>query len=69
MKSFAPKVVKLFQNITPFGCISFVNTQFNNCGLAQLIDDESGVRWGDVSTGIACLMVFPIPLPKLYGVS
>jgi hypothetical protein len=44
MKSFAPKVVKFSQNITPFGGISYVNTEFNNCGLSRLIDDELGIR-------------------------
>jgi len=44
MKSFAPKVVKLSKNITPFGGISYVNMEFNNCGLAQLVDNELGVR-------------------------
>jgi len=44
MKNFAPKVVKIPQNITPFGGISYVNIQFNNCGLAQLIDNELGIR-------------------------
>jgi hypothetical protein len=44
MKSFVPKVVKLSQNITPFGGISYVNIEFNNCGLGQLIDNELGIR-------------------------
>jgi hypothetical protein len=44
MKSFAPKVVKFSQNITPFGGISYVNFQFSNCGLAQLIDNDLGIR-------------------------
>jgi hypothetical protein len=44
MKQFATKVVKFSQNITPFGGISYVNREFNNCGLAQLIDSELGVR-------------------------
>jgi len=44
MKSFATKVEKFSQNITPFGGISYVNIQFNNCGLAQLIDNELGIR-------------------------
>jgi len=44
MKSFVPKVVKLSQNITPFGGISYVNAEFNNCGLSQLVDSELGVR-------------------------
>ena len=44
MKFFAPKVVKLSQTITPFGVISYVNAEFANCGLGQLIDNESGIR-------------------------
>jgi len=44
MKSLAPKVVKFSQNITSFGGISYVNFEFNNCGLSQLIDNELGVR-------------------------
>jgi hypothetical protein len=44
MKSFATKVVKLSGNITPFGGISYVNAEFNNCGLSQLIDTEFGIR-------------------------
>jgi hypothetical protein len=30
--------------VTPFGGISYVNTEFSNCGLAQLIDNELGIR-------------------------
>jgi len=44
MKSFATKVVKSSQKVTPFGGISYVNAEFNNSGLAQLIDNELGVR-------------------------
>jgi hypothetical protein len=44
MKSFAPKVIKLSQNTTPFAGISFINAEFTNCGLSQLIDNELGVR-------------------------
>jgi len=44
MKDFGTKVVKFSQNITPFGGISYVNTQFNKCGMAQLIDNELGIR-------------------------
>jgi len=44
MKSFVPKVVKFSQPITPFGGISYVNAEFNNCGLGQLIDNELGIR-------------------------
>jgi hypothetical protein len=44
MKSFVTKVQKLSQNITPFGGISYVNAEFTNCGMAQLIDTELGIR-------------------------
>jgi len=44
MKDFGTKVVKFSQNITPFGGISYVNTQFNKSGMAQLIDNELGIR-------------------------
>jgi hypothetical protein len=44
MKSFVTKVVKISQNITSFGGISYVNAEFNNSGLGQLIDSELGVR-------------------------
>jgi len=40
MKSFATKVVKLSQDITSFGGISFVNAEFINSGLGKLIDTE-----------------------------
>jgi hypothetical protein len=44
MKSFSTKVVKLSQNITPFAGVSYVNAEFNDCGLSQFIDNELGVR-------------------------
>jgi hypothetical protein len=44
MKFFATKVQKLSQKITPFAGISYVNSEFNNCGLSQLIDTELGTR-------------------------
>ena len=44
MKSFAPKIVKLSQNISPFGGISYVNAEFTNSDLSQLIDNELGIR-------------------------
>ena len=44
MKLFVTKVVKFSWNITPFGGISYVNQEFNNCGLSQLIDNELGIR-------------------------
>jgi hypothetical protein len=44
MKSFATKVVKFPQSITPFGGISYVNAEFNRIGLSQLIDNELGLR-------------------------
>ena len=34
MKSFATKVVKFSQNVTPFGGISYVNAEFTNSGLS-----------------------------------
>jgi hypothetical protein len=40
VKSCATKVVKLSQNITSFGGISYVNAEFVRSGLAQLIDNE-----------------------------
>jgi hypothetical protein len=48
MKSFATKVVKFSDNITPFGGISYVNSVFSNCGMAQLIDTELGSRGNGV---------------------
>jgi len=44
MKSFATKVVNFSQSITPYGGISYVNSQFTHSGLAQLIDTELGIR-------------------------
>ena len=45
MKSYTPtKIVKLSQNITPFGGVSLINDEFNRCGLSQLIDTELGAR-------------------------
>ena len=44
MKSFDAKVVKLSQNVTPFGGISYVHAEFTRCGLSRLIDNELGVR-------------------------
>ena len=44
MKKFMPKIVKLSKKITPFAGISYVNSEFNNCGMSQLIDSELGVR-------------------------
>jgi hypothetical protein len=44
MKNFVPKVVKFSQTITPFGGISYINSQFNKSGLVQLIDNELGIR-------------------------
>ena len=49
MKSFVPKVVKFSQAITPFGGISYIDFQFDNCELSQLIDHESGVRGNGTS--------------------
>ena len=44
MKNFVTKIVKISKNITPFAGISYVNSEFNNCGLSQLIDKELGNR-------------------------
>ena len=44
MKFSMPKIEKLSQNITPFGGISYVNAEFNRCGMSQLIDSELGKR-------------------------
>ena len=44
MKPFVTKIQKLSQNITPFAGISYVNSEFTRCCLAQLIDNELGVR-------------------------
>ena len=44
MKNFVTKIKKISQNITPFAGISYVNSEFNNCGMAQLIDNELGQR-------------------------
>ena len=44
MKDFVTKIVKSSKNITPLAGISYVNSEFNKCGLSQLIDNELGVR-------------------------
>jgi hypothetical protein len=44
MKSYMPKIQKLSANITPFAGISYVNAEFNRCGLSELVDTELGVR-------------------------
>jgi hypothetical protein len=44
MKFQMPKIAKLSKNITPYAGISFVNAEFNRCGLGQLIDNELGER-------------------------
>jgi len=44
MKNFETKIQNLGQKITPFGGISFVNSEFDKCGLGQLIDTELGAR-------------------------
>ena len=44
MKIFATKVIKTSQKVTPFGGISYVNSEFTKSGLSQLIDNELGVR-------------------------
>ena len=44
MKFFKTKIQKLSQNITPFGGISYVNDEFNQIRLGQLIDKELGIR-------------------------
>lgn len=38
------KLQKISQSITPFAGISFVTEEFNNCGLAKLIDGHLGTR-------------------------
>jgi hypothetical protein len=38
------KLSKINKNITPFAGISFVNSEFNNCGMSELIDNELGTR-------------------------
>jgi hypothetical protein len=38
------KLQKISTNVSPFAGISFVNNEFNNVGLAQLIDNELGAR-------------------------
>jgi hypothetical protein len=43
-KTKVARIVKLSKNITPFAGISYVNTEFNNSGMSQLIDNELGVR-------------------------
>ena len=44
MKNFVTKIVKSSKNIIPFAGISFVNSEFNKCGMSQLIDNELGER-------------------------
>jgi hypothetical protein len=44
MNMTGTKVQKSSQTITPFAGISFINEEFSHCGLAQLIDKESGYR-------------------------
>jgi len=44
MKNFVTKIIKSSKNITPFAGISYINSEFNNCGLSQLIDKELGNR-------------------------
>jgi hypothetical protein len=44
MKSYVPKIEKLSQNVTPFGGVFYVDTEFINSGLGQLIDKELDVR-------------------------
>lgn len=38
------KLQKISTNVSPFAGISFVNNEFNNVGLTQLIDNELGAR-------------------------
>jgi len=44
MKNFVTKIVKSSKNIIPYAGISYVNSEFNNCGMSQLIDNELGNR-------------------------
>lgn len=41
---FGMKLHKIPTHVSPFAGISFVNDEFNNIGLAQLIDNELGTR-------------------------
>jgi len=44
MKNFVTKIAKNSKNITPFAGISYINSEFINCGMSQLIDNELGNR-------------------------
>jgi hypothetical protein len=44
MKFQMPKIAKLSKNLTPFAGISYVNAEYNRCGLGQLIDTHLGKR-------------------------
>ena len=44
MKNFETKIQKLGQKITPFGGIYYVISEFDKCGLWQLIDTELEAR-------------------------
>jgi hypothetical protein len=41
---FIVKVQKISSDASPFSGISFVNNEFNNVGMSQLIDKEPGAR-------------------------
>jgi hypothetical protein len=45
MNFFKAKIQKLSQNITPFAGVSYINSEFDRCGLSELIDNELGRRW------------------------
>ena len=48
MKSFVTKVVKLFQNITPYGKISYVNVEFTGLGgVTELAEENTEVTVQD----------------------
>jgi hypothetical protein len=38
------KIQNVYQTITPFAGVSFINREFNRCGLSKLIDKELGLR-------------------------
>ena len=59
MKSFATKVVKFSQNVTPFREISYVNAEFTNSGSSQLIDNELGAEMGRPSASAVSIHVSP----------
>ena len=61
MKNYMPKIEIISQNTTPFVKISYINAEFKNCRLGQLIDTELGSR---AQKAISCIREF-VPL-RLY---